>query len=50
MNNSNGLVGIVSNLVTVSLYISFAAAGPFDPLLLTSASFLSKPAAPHFSM
>jgi hypothetical protein len=36
----NGLVGIVSNLVSVALYISFAAAAPFDPLLLTSSSFL----------
>jgi hypothetical protein len=32
----NGLVGIVWNLVFVALYISFSAAGPFDPLLFTS--------------
>jgi hypothetical protein len=41
MTSFNGLVGIVSNLVSVALYISFPAAGPFDPSLFTSGSFLS---------
>jgi hypothetical protein len=33
MTSFNGLVGIVSNLVFVALYISFPAARPIDPLL-----------------
>jgi hypothetical protein len=39
MTSFNGLVGIVSNLVSVALYISFLAAGPFDPLLFTGGRF-----------
>jgi hypothetical protein len=39
MTSFNGLVGIVSNLVSFALYISFLTAGLFDPLLFTSGRF-----------